>query len=111
MVEACRLRQGPALFTRLGSAGSFLPAGGIFPGAYFSVQPPYFLEIFRKKYFFYITFSRQTFATPYTRTESETRPDTPDHPSLAPLNQTDTRWLALWSHPCLPAVPQSTQGA
>ena len=54
----------------LGSAGSFLPAGGIFPGAYFSVQPPYFLEIFRKKYFFYITFSRQTFATPYTRTES-----------------------------------------
>ena len=36
----------------LGPAGSFLPAGGIFPGAYFSVQPPYFLEIFHKKYNF-----------------------------------------------------------
>ena len=39
---------------RLGPAGSFRPAGSIFPGAYFSVRPPYFPEIFLRKYLVFL---------------------------------------------------------
>ena len=43
---------GATSYRYISSAGSFLPAGSIFPGAYFSVRPPYFRENFHRKYFF-----------------------------------------------------------